>query len=73
MPRRTPPATTADLVAARELWPLAAAAERLGVSTKTLYRERDRGRLTIAYVGVRAYLTDKEIRRYIAALDNGGR
>lgn len=75
-PKAAPPprATTPDdLVARRELWPVREAAYRLGVSTKTLYRRRDDGRLEIVRIGGRAFVTDKELRRYLAALERDER
>lgn len=69
--RSAEPPTAADLVARRELWPIREAAYRLGMHRASLYRERERGRLEIVRVGGRAYVTDKELRRYVAALERG--
>jgi excisionase family DNA binding protein len=71
-PNAAPDSSTPDdLVARREIWPIREAAYRLGISTKTLYRERERGRIELVRVGGRAYVTNRELRRYVAALEAG--
>jgi excisionase family DNA binding protein len=70
MPRgkkRDPPVTIGDLVAQRRLYPIAEAAELLGVHRTTLYTRHHDGLIRIVRIGGRAYVAADEIERYIAA------
>jgi excisionase family DNA binding protein len=67
--KKKPPAEIADLTVRRELWPLAEAAYRLGMCRQTLYRRYWDGEIKFVRVGRRVYVTDAEIRRYVANLE----
>lgn len=63
------PVTTGDLVSRRELWPVNEAAHRLGVNRTTLYRLRAAGQLRFVKVGGRTFVTDAELRRFVANVE----
>jgi len=57
--KRTSPAdTVANLVTARELWPIDEAAARLSMHRVTLYRPRNAGEIAFVKCGRRSYVTD---------------
>jgi excisionase family DNA binding protein len=62
---RRRPVTTGDLIAQRRLYPVAEAAELLGVHRVTLYHRAGKGLITILRIGGRAYVAADEIERYI--------
>jgi excisionase family DNA binding protein len=72
MPKRgaRPPAPdTADLIARRHLWPMPEAAYQLGISLRTLWRRVELGELRTTKVGARTFITDAELRRFVANLE----
>lgn len=71
-PAEPAPATTADLVEARDLWPMPEAAYRLGVSIRGLYALVNGGDLATVRVGGRRFVADVELKRYVQALIVGG-
>jgi len=68
-----PTDSAAELVNRRLLWPIAEAAELLGISKRTLYRIADHGDLKIVKIGRYAYVSDAELRRTVENLDHVGR
>ena len=58
-----------DLVRQRELWPVAEAAYRLGIHRVTLYRKAQDGEIRLVKVGRRTYVSDAELRRFVAAVE----
>jgi excisionase family DNA binding protein len=62
---RKPPVTTGDLIAQRRLYPVAEAAELLGMHRTTLYNRAGEGLITLLRIGGRTYVTDDEIDRFI--------
>jgi excisionase family DNA binding protein len=66
MPKARPPAvTTGDLIAQRRLYPVAEAAQLLGIHRVTLYQRAGEGLITILRIGGRSYVAADEIERYI--------
>lgn len=57
--------TTDDLVRRRRLWPLAEAADQLGVTRKTLYQWRKSGLIADVRLGRRVYISDGELERFV--------
>jgi hypothetical protein len=68
-PARPPAVDVADLIARRQLWPIAEAAYQLGMSTKTLKRRAQADRIRITREGARLYVTDAELTRYLRDLE----
>jgi excisionase family DNA binding protein len=68
-PKRAPAVTTDDLLARRLLYPVAEAAELLGVHRTTLYTRHREGLIALVRVGGRTYVAADEIERYIAAAE----
>lgn len=68
-PKRTPAVTVGDLVARRRLYPIAEAAELLGMCRASLYNRRAEGKITFVHVGARTYVTADELERFIAAAE----
>jgi excisionase family DNA binding protein len=62
------PAETADLVARRQLWPVAEAAYQLGMHRVTLHKKMTAGEIRFVKVGRRTFVTDAELRRYVSNL-----
>jgi excisionase family DNA binding protein len=61
-----PVATAAELVTARQLWPIQEAAWQLGMHRNSVYRLAKAGELRLTKIGSRTYVTDRELNRYIA-------
>lgn len=58
-----------DLIARRDLWPIRDVCARLSIGRSTLYREIRAGAIHTVKVGAKAYVTDRELRRYLRALE----
>jgi excisionase family DNA binding protein len=63
--RRKAAVTIGDLVNQRRLYPIAEAAELLGVHRATLYNLRREGLITLIRIGARTYVAADEIERFI--------
>jgi excisionase family DNA binding protein len=63
--------TVEDLVARRDIYPIAEGSHRLGIHRTTAYRLAEQGRLEIIRIGRRAYITDHEVRRFVASAAAG--
>jgi excisionase family DNA binding protein len=61
------PVTVNDLVASRRLYPVAEAAQLLGMHRTTLYNRSAEGSITLLRIGSRTYVAADEIERYIRA------
>jgi excisionase family DNA binding protein len=59
---------TRDLVARRQLWPLNEVAYQLGISRSTLNRRLANGTIRRTRVDGRAFVTNKELERYLATI-----
>ena len=66
-PKKPPPAaiTTGNLIRERCLYPIAEAAELLGMTRASLYNRRREGAISLLRIGGRTYVAVDEIERYI--------
>jgi len=71
MPNRPRAVDTADLIARKEIWSIREAAFLLGMARSTLYLKIEQGKIRAVRDGGRRYITDAELKRYIANLDDG--
>jgi hypothetical protein len=62
---RKPPVTTGDLIAQRRLYPVAEAADLLGMHRTTLYARAGEGLIELLRISGRTYVAADEIERYI--------
>lgn len=61
--------STADLVTQRLLYPVAEAAQLLGVHRTTIYDRAREGRIQLVRSGSRTFVTAVELHRYVAELE----
>jgi excisionase family DNA binding protein len=64
-----PPPTDNERAQRRDLWPLEEAMHLLGFSRSTMDRHRRAGSIRAVRVGSRVYVSDAELRRFVATLE----